>query len=175
MKMKKLAKVLFDIYFGIGVVAMALLAVSVIFTVIMRYCFALSWKEVSEFNILLFAFTTFWGMGINILKNEHVVIDIFFDRIKPSVKRWVAVFNYLIVLAVDAIFVWYAIIYVQKVGHQISSGMEIPMLFMYGVMPVSGIICAICVIIKIVGFLTAPVEAFAPQNVPAEKQKGVAA
>ncbi|HPF88660.1 MAG TPA: TRAP transporter small permease [Candidatus Limiplasma sp.] len=170
--MKKISKVLFDIYFGIGVVAIGILAVSVIFTVIMRYLFSMNWKEVSEFNILLFAFTTFWGMGINVIKNEHVVIDIFYDRIKPAVKRWVAVFNYLIVLAVDGIFVWYSIIYVNKAGVQISAGLEIPMKFMYGVMPVAGILCAICVIIKIVGFLTAPLEAFERQNVPIAKEKG---
>ncbi|MFH1512714.1 MAG: TRAP transporter small permease [Bacillota bacterium] len=170
--MKKLGDTLFRIYFGIGVAVMAVLAVGVIFAVIMRYCFSLSWKELSEFNILLFAFTTFWGMGINVLKNEHVVIDIFYDRIKPAVKRWVAVFNYLVMLAVDGFFVWFGILYVQKVGHQIGSGIEIPMKYMYGMMPIAGIICAICIIVKIIGCLTAPVESFAAQNVPAPKEKG---
>ena len=42
---------------------MALLAALVIFTVIARYCFSLSWKQLAEFNTTLFAFTTFWGMG----------------------------------------------------------------------------------------------------------------
>lgn len=170
--LKKISKTVFSIYFGIGVAAMGLLALSVIFTVIMRYCFSLNWKELSEFNILLFAFTTFWGMGVNVIKNEHVVIDIFYDRIKPSVKRWVAVFDYLVVLAVDLFFVWYGVIYVQKAGKQISAGIEIPMKYMYGIMPVAGAICAICIIIKIIGFLTAPVEAFAQQNVPLPQQKG---
>ena len=112
-------------------------------------------------------------MGINVIKNEHVVIDIFFDRIKPSVKRWVAVFNYLVVLAVDGFLVWYGIIYVQKVGHQLGSGIEIPMKYMYGIIPIAGTICAVCVIIKIIGFITAPVEAFNRQNISAdEREKG---
>jgi len=170
--MKRLLKTAFSIYMGIGVVAMAILATSVIFTVIMRYCFSLNWKELSEFNILLFAFTTFWGMGINIIKNEHVVIDILYDRLKPAVKRWVAVFDYLVVLAVDGIFVWYAVLYVQKVGRQIGSGIEIPMKYMYGMMPIAGVLCAVCVVIRIVGFLTAPVEAFQRQNVPLSEEKG---
>lgn len=38
---------------------MGLLAVLVIFSVIARYFFSLSWKELSEFNVTLFAFTTF--------------------------------------------------------------------------------------------------------------------
>ena len=53
---------------------MALLAALVIFTVIARYCFSLSWKQLAEFNTTLFAFTTFWGMGINVIKDEHVIV-----------------------------------------------------------------------------------------------------
>jgi len=170
--MKKLSKIVLDIYMGVGMVAMAILAISVMFSVIMRYFFGLSWKEVSEFNIFLFAFTTFWGMGINIIKDEHVVIDVFFDRIKPAVKRWFAVFNYLIVLIVDGFFVWYAIIYTRKAGVAMSSGMGIPMKFLYGIMPVTGVICAICVIIRIIGCITAPVEAFNRKNIPLTKEKG---
>ena len=79
---------------------MALLAALVIFTVIARYCFSLSWKQLAEFNTTLFAFTTFWGMGINVIKDEHVMIDIIYDGVKPARKRWLAIVNYLIVLAV---------------------------------------------------------------------------
>lgn len=83
-KLKKAAQKLFDIYFGIGVVAMCILAFLVIFAVIARYFFSYSWKQLSEFNTTLFAFTTFWGMGINVIKNEHVMIDILYDGVKPS-------------------------------------------------------------------------------------------
>ena len=58
-KIKKLGAVIEKLYMGVGAVAMGLLAFMVIFTVIMRYCFSLSWKSVSEFNVLLFTFTTF--------------------------------------------------------------------------------------------------------------------
>lgn len=50
---------MFDIYFTIGVIAMGLLAALVIFAVIARYFFSLSWKQLAEFNTTLFAFTTF--------------------------------------------------------------------------------------------------------------------
>lgn len=73
---------------------MALLAALVIFTVIARYCFSLSWKQLAEFNTTLFAFTTFWGMGINVIKDEHVMIDILYDGVKPARKRWLAIVNY---------------------------------------------------------------------------------
>lgn len=162
--LKKIGKKVFDIYFNIGVIAMAILAVSVIVTVICRYFFSLSWKQVSEFNVTLFAFTTFWGMGINVIKGEHVIIDIIYDGIAPAAKRWLTVVNYLIVLAVDIVFVTQGFKYVATAGMQISQGMEIPMKYMYGIMPVSGILCAICVVIKIIDFITVDISYFAPKN-----------
>lgn len=137
-------------YFYIGVIALALLAVMVIFTVIMRYFFSKSWKELSEFNVTLFAFTTFWGMGINVIKNEHVMIDILYNTFKPAVKRVVNILNLLISLIVDLVFTVQGFKYVAMAGKQISMGMEIPMKYMYGIMPVSGVLCAICIIVKII-------------------------
>ncbi len=172
-KLKKIGQKVFDIYFGIGVAAMALLAVLVIFTVIARYFFSLSWKALAEFNVTLFAFTTFWGMGVNIIKNEHVMIDILYDKVKPPVKRWLSVLNYVIVLIVDLVFVVQGFNYIEVAGKQISQGMEIPMVYMYGIMPVSGIVCAVCVVIKIIEFITADISYFAPKNVVlTEQEKG---
>ena len=164
--LKKLGVTLEKLYMGVGAVAMGLLAFLVIFTVIMRYCFSLSWKSVSEFNVMLFTFTTFWAMGLNVLRGEHVSINILYDKIKPSVKRWVSVFNYLVMLVVDILFIKYGWDYTVKMGKQLSMGMEIPMKYMYGVMPVCGVICAVCIIIKLVMTVTAPLSAFEPQDRP---------
>lgn len=160
--LKNVGKRLYDIYFAIGAIAMGLLALLVAFTVIARYFFAHSWKELAEFITTLFAFTTFWGMGLCLLRNDHVIIDIVYDRIKPSVKRWVAVVDYLIVFIVVAVFTYFGFKYVAAAGKQISQGMGIPMKYMYGIMPVSGVICGICTIIKIAGFITADISEFAP-------------
>ena len=173
-KLKKAGEKLFAVYFGKGVVAMGLLAVLVIFSVIARYFFSLSWKQLSEFNVTLFAFTTFWGMGINILKDEHVIIDIFYDRVKPSIKRWLAVVNYIIVLIVDLVFTYQGILYVGVAGKQISQGMEIPMKYMYGIMPVCGVICAVCILIKIMILITEDRSYFESKNKEIYKNKQAA-
>ena len=167
--MKKAGPVIEKIYVGVGAAAMGLLAVLVIFTVIMRYCFSLSWKSVSEFNVVLFAFTTFWGLGLNVLKNEHVSINILYDKFKPAVKRWVSLFNYVVMLVVDCLFVKYSWEYTAKMGKQISQGMEIPMSYIYGIMPVCGVICALCILYKMVETVKAPLSAFEPQDVPLDQ------
>ena len=154
------------IYMGIGAAAMGLLAFLVIITVIIRYCFSLSWKSLSEFNVTLFCFTTFWAMGLNVLLDEHVSINILYDRIPPAIKRWVCVFNNVVMLVVDCLFVKYSWAYAMKMGKQISQGMEIPMLYMYGIMPVCGVICALCIIYKLVEAVRAPLSAFEPKDKP---------
>lgn len=159
-KLKKLGVTVEKIYMGIGAAAMGLLAALVIFTVIMRYCFSLSWKSVSEFNVLLFTFTTFWAMGLNVLKNEHVSVTILYDMLKPAVKRWISVLNYIVMLVVDVLFIHYGWAYAVKMGKQLSMGMEIPMFYMYGLMPVCGVICAVCIVIKAIETVCAPVSAF---------------
>ncbi len=149
-KLKKIGQCIFTVYFDIGVVALALLAVLVCFAVIMRYFFSISWKELSEFNVTLFAFTTFWGMGINVIKGEHVMIDILYNSFKPGLKKVVNVINLLIMLIVDLVFTVQGFKYVKMAGQQLSMGMEIPMKYMYGIMPISGVICAVCIVIKLI-------------------------
>lgn len=157
---KTVGEWIIDIYTGIGAVAMGLLAVMVIFTVICRYCFSLSWKHVSEFNVTLFAFTTFWGLGLNVLKDEHVSINMLYDALPPKVKRVVKCLSMLTMLAVDCVFTKYAWDYTLKMGTQISQGMEIPMRYMYGIMPVCGALAAVCIVYKLIEAFRAPMSAY---------------
>ena len=62
------------------------------------------------------------------------------------------------------IFTYQGFQYVKVAGKQISQGMEIPMKFMYGIMPVCGAICGICIVIKILEFITADLSSFEPKN-----------
>lgn len=153
---KTVGEWIISIYTGIGAAAMGLLAVMVIFTVVCRYCFSLSWKQVSEFNVTLFAFTTFWGLGLNVLKEEHVSINMLYDALPPAAKRVLRCVSMLIMLAVDCVFTRYAWEYTQKMGSQISQGMEIPMRYMYGIMPVCGALAAVCIAFKLVEAARAP-------------------
>ena len=169
---KTLGETIIRVYHAIGAVAMGLLAVMVIFTVIMRYVFSLNWKQVSEFNITLFAFTTFWGLGLNILKDEHVSINMLYDNLPPLVKKILKVINLVIVLVVDCMFTYYSWLYTLKMGVQISQGMEIPMYFMYGIMPVCSAIAAVCVVVKIVMSIRAPVSSYITPSADNAQEKG---
>jgi len=160
MNLKKLGKIVISVYEGIGAAAMGLLAVLVIFTVIMRYCFSLNWKQLSEFNVTLFAFTTFWALGLNVLRNEHVTITILYDAVPNVVRKVFSIVSCVVMLVVDWQFVVYGWQYTMKMGKQISQGMEIPMRYMYGIMPVCGAICLVCIAVKLVESILRPVSSF---------------
>ena len=66
---------------------------------------------------------------------------------KPARKRWLAIVKLPDRAGVvDLVFTWRGVKYVQVAGgKQLSMGMEIPMSFMYGIMPVCGVICARCI------------------------------
>ena len=159
-KLKKIGSTIEKAYTAVGAAAMGLLAFLVIFTVIMRYCFSLSWKSVSEFNVMLFTFTTFWGLGLNVLKGEHVSINLLYDKFPPMVKKIISLVNHVVMLVVDVTFIHYGWAYAVKMGKQLSMGMEIPMFYMYGVMPLCGVICAVCIIAKAIETACAPLSAF---------------
>ncbi len=148
--LKKILKALHRLYVGIGMAAMGGVAALVIFTVIARYFFSLSWKELEEFVTALFAFTTFWGLGIAVLEGEHVAIDILTRALKPAMQKWLGAFSLLAALAVDLTVCVYSFRYVALVGEHLSPGMGVPMGWLYGVMPVSFILCAVCIVLKIV-------------------------
>jgi hypothetical protein len=62
----------------------------------------------------------------------------------------------LVMLAVDCVFVYHSWAYAMKMGTQISQGMEIPMRYMYGIMPVCGALAAVCIAAKLIEGVRAP-------------------
>ena len=146
-------KVLYQIYVGIGIAAMAFVSGSVIFTVIMRYCFNVSFTFLEELITLVFAFTTFWGIGICVLEDEHVVIDFFYEKIPVAIRQWISVFNYLVVLVVLAVLQYYSIGWIQVAGKIISNGLRVKYLYLYGVMPIGVGVSMVCVLVKIISLV----------------------
>lgn len=152
-KLEKAGKFLYRIYFGIGVFSVAVMALCVIYAVIARYFFGISHTFLEEFITTVFAFSTFWGMGICFIENEHVVIDSFYTMFPPVIRTVVTFFNYAVTFAVLCVMLKYGYLYALKYGAQISMGMRIPMIWMYGIIPAGSLLAAVCVIIKIIQFI----------------------
>ncbi len=151
--LKKTGAILYKAYLSIGIASIAIMTLCVIFAVIARYFFGFSHKSLEEFITTVFAFSTFWGIGICFIENEHVTINSIFDAFPEKLKVCATFFNYLVTLAVLFVMLKFGWAYAAKFGSQISSGMEIPYLYMYGIIPLGCFLGIICVIIKFINFI----------------------
>lgn len=146
----KALKTFYNIYCGLGALLLAVIALIVIFSVVARYFFSKSWQELQEFCVVCFALSSFWGMGLCILNNEHIIVDVLVSRMGKRLRRVFDLISLLITLAVMSFFTYQSFLYVAANGRQLSYGMRIPMYWLYGIMPLASVLCLICVVIRLV-------------------------
>lgn len=162
--LQKAGRWLYKCYVGVGIVAMGAMALSVIFTVIMRYFFNISFVALEQGITLMFTFTTFWGIGACLLENEHIVIDFFIDRMKPAMKRVVNIFNYILVLIVNVMLVYYCMSWIATAGSVMAKALPVQAKYLYIVMPIGFAIGAVCSVIKLILLITNKDISFRPET-----------
>lgn len=139
-----------EIYISIGASVIGFIAVIVMATVILRYFFSITFIWVEEFVTFAFIFTTFWGVGANVLKNEHITIDYLFNKLTGKSKMIMSIINDVVIIFVCYIVLLNSFKWISAVGNQISDGLRVNMLYVYIIMPISMIMTIACVIIKII-------------------------
>lgn len=149
---------IYKVYVGIGIVSVAVMASCVIYSVIMRYVFNISHLFLEEFITVTFAFSTFWGLGICTIENEHITIDFLYNKVTGLPKKILTIVNTLIVLLVNTVMLYYSLRWVKQTGMHLSNGMHVPTKYLYGIVPVSTVIGIICILIKLVQAVMAPVS-----------------
>ncbi len=87
------------------------------------------------------------------MEDEHVAILSIYERFSPKFKVFATIFNYIVMITVDMAMIIYGFKYTAKFGHQISMGMEIPMKYMYGIIPIGCSIALITMLVKFVEYL----------------------
>lgn len=151
--LKTFSKKIYKLYINIGIFAVGLIAFCVIFSVIARYFLGISFLFLEEFITTIFAFTTFWGIGICVMEEEHVAINSIYDKFPPKFKIFATIFNFIVIIVVDLAMIKYGFKYMTKFGNQLSMGMSIPMKYMYGIIPLGCSIALIAMIIKLCEYL----------------------
>lgn len=76
-----------------------LLVVLVVFVdVVMRYAFRTSYVFTQEMEWHLFSFIFLMGAGYTLLKDGHVRVDIFYQRMSPRARAWINLIGVLLLL-----------------------------------------------------------------------------
>nr|NJM04569.1 TRAP transporter small permease [Desulfobacula sp.] len=137
---KKLDTVLTNIeewtLFGIVMAAL----ISLFANVVLRYGFnyTLAWSE--ELGRIVMIYTTFVGTSLSIKKGAMIRIDALV-QIFPKLKPGLSVYSNLLIL----FFAWMMVYYgykmtlMQYTTHQSTIIMQIPLVIVYAIMPVMGI------------------------------------
>lgn len=149
MNLKKAGLALYKVYVGLGMAAMGFVAGGVIFAVIMRYCFSITFTFLEELITLTFAFTTFWGIGMCMLEDEHVVLDFFYLKIPEKIRRYVDIVNVLLTIGFLSITLYYTFGWIDKAGKALSNGLRVPYKYIYGAMPLGIVVSMVCAVIKL--------------------------
>lgn len=148
--LRKIGKALYKVYVGVGIAAMGFIAVAVIITVILRYFFGITFSFLEELITLVLAFSAFWGIGMCALENEHVVIDFFYLKIPSKFRRFVDIFNYLVIATTLVIVDYYTLNWISVAGKALSNGLRVPYKYIYGAMPLGITVSLLCIFYKLI-------------------------
>jgi TRAP-type transport system small permease protein len=94
--------------------------------VIMRYGFNTAIIGGNEAMNYLFIYTTALGAAISIGNSEHIKITVLVDRLKPRLRRFFNIVNYLLVGFINGVMVWYSLPWIRSTGYFESPVLRIP-------------------------------------------------
>lgn len=130
---------LYKLLLGICFVLM-LAMVGIIFgQVIARYAFSnsLTWSE--ELGRYLFVWMTFLGTALAVRNRSHVALDVLIGKLPPYLQKSVIAFGYLTMMALAGVMIYAAVNMMTMGSRQVSAALQIPMRWVYMVLPVSGV------------------------------------
>jgi TRAP-type C4-dicarboxylate transport system permease small subunit len=113
--------------------------VTIIFAqVIARYVLhnSLSWSE--EMGRYLFVWMTFIGSAIAVRNKLHVSLDMLTSRLPSGWQKLCLVVGYVSMLIFTAVLIYGGYLFVLRGSSQNSAAMQIPMQYVYLVLPIGG-------------------------------------
>lgn len=125
------------------VIIMSTLVLDVVWQVASRYLFGDPSSFTDELAVFLLIWVGMAGAAYVKGKNEHLAIDILPDKLKPKGKNRLMVFINLFIIIFSATIMvtggsWLA--YTRFSMGQVSSALQLPVGFVYLIVPISGIL-----------------------------------
>ncbi|MDQ0157304.1 TRAP transporter small permease [Robertmurraya andreesenii] len=140
--MKKLNKV-WSLFEEISAGTFFFAGITLIFYgVIMRYIFNEPKAWVEEVVRYIIIWGTFLGFAIALRHNQHIQVDIVYDKLSQGTKRIVDIFATTISIVFCLAYTYYGYILVENRFHSgmVSLDVGIPMWIVYLILPISGVL-----------------------------------
>ena len=132
------------------ILLVAILTMSVLLQVLIRFVFKypLPWTE--EVSRIAFVYSIFVGATIAVRDKAHLHVDVFLVRLPKGVARAITVLGTLLVAIFLGFVTWYGIIFVRATGVQMTPVMQIPFRYLYLILPASGALMLLYLVLGIV-------------------------
>lgn len=123
-----------------GFVLMLVMVTVTFAQVLARYAFSnsLSWSD--EVGRYTFVWMTFIGAAIAVRNRQHVAFDALVKMLPRVAQKICLIASYLSMMIFTAVLIYGGFKFVARGSRQISSALEIPMNYVYIVLPVGGVL-----------------------------------
>lgn len=140
--MQKFENILFKFIYYLCAFLMFLMVTIIFSQVVARYIFhhSLYWSE--EIGRYLFIWITFIGAALALREKAHVAIDSFVKMMPVFLQKVVRIIAFLAMLAFSLVMTYTGWNMLQYGAHQVSAATQMPMYYVYLVLPVSGLLIA---------------------------------
>ena len=108
--------------------------------VVARYAFhnSITWSE--ELGKFVFVWMSFIGLAVAIRQNKHVALDLLLRKVNPQIKRIISILNNILLIVLAIAIIWSGLKMIGLPGRQFTPALQIPMTYIYYVIPASGIL-----------------------------------
>ncbi|WP_057776229.1 TRAP transporter small permease [Cytobacillus dafuensis] len=127
----------------------------IFYGVIMRYFFNEPKAWVEEVVRYFIIWGTFLGFAVALRHNQHIQVDIVYDKLSKRAKRMVDIFATSVSILFCFAFTYYGYVLVESRYHSgmVSLDVGIPMWIVYLILPISGLLFLIRFVERLVHLL----------------------
>jgi TRAP-type transport system small permease protein len=141
---------------GLLALLLGVLTASVFLQVLSRFVlrYPLPWTE--EVTRLAFVYSIFVGATVAVREKAHINVDVFVTLLPRRAARAVTLAGSALVAVFLGVVVWQGILFVQATGVQMTPVLQIPFRHLYVVIPVSGALMLVYLVLGVVDDLRKP-------------------
>jgi TRAP-type transport system small permease protein len=143
---RRFDRLLFFIIAGLLGAMVADVSMQILFRYLVRD--APTWTE--ELARFLFTWQIFLAAAVGFGRGSHIVVDILVAAVPESLRRWMLISSSILVLAFLVVLGWQGTNMVSMTSNMKSSAMELNMGVVYASLPVSAVISAVYVLLRLI-------------------------
>ncbi len=139
------------------VVGMAILVVDVLWGVFSRYALGEQTRWTEELAVYLLVWISLLGAAVTFRERGHLGVDYFVGKLEPSARRLSVIFVEVIVFAFSAFALVYGgwnLVERTLASGQVLPALNLPMGYVYSVVPISGVVFCLFAIEHLIGYLS---------------------